>query len=97
MIIEWNVGWSGRLCPDCDDDDMGMMFGRRAGLLNEEPVRIDEAGLSKDQVDAVARHLVLHDLNFVLDDVVGAKREIFDRDRLFQTITGSVQVALAEP
>src|SRR6185503_1853346 len=51
----------------------------------------------KDQIDAVTRHLVLHNLNFVLDDVVGAKREIFDRDRLFQTIAGSVEVALAEP
>ena len=82
LTIEWNVGRPGRHGPHCDDDHVGMMFSRRAGLLNEEPVRIDKAGLSIDQVDAVARHLVLHDLNFVLDDVVGAKREIFDRDRL---------------
>jgi hypothetical protein len=59
-------------------------------------VRIDEAGLSKDQVDAITRHLVLHDLNFIPDDVVGAKEKIFDRDRLFQAIFGSVQGALAE-
>jgi len=97
VIIEGDVGRPGRHCPYCDDDHVGIMFGRRAGLLNEKPVRIDKAGLSKDQIDAVARHLVLHDLNFVLDDVVGAKREIFDRDRFFETIAGSIQVALAEP
>jgi len=72
------------------------MFSRRAGMVNEEPVRIDEAGLSEDQIDAIARHLVLHDLNFVLDDVVGAKGEIFDRDRFFKAIFGSVQGALAK-
>ena len=83
--------------PDGDDDHVRTMFSRRASLVNEEPVRIDEAGLSEDQIDAVARHLVLHDLNFVLDDVVGAKGEIFDRDRTFQAIFGSVQGALAEP
>ena len=60
-------------------------------------MRIDEAGLSEDQIDAVARHLVLHDLNFVLDDVVGAKGEIFNGDRLFQAIFSSIQGALAEP
>src|SRR5688572_697722 len=96
MVIEWNVRRSGRLCPYCDHNDVGIMFGYRAGLLNEKSVRIDEAGTSIDQVDAVPRHLVLDDLNFVLDDVVGAKCEIFDRDRFFQTITGSVQVALPE-
>src|SRR4029077_8325382 len=97
VIIEWNISRSGRHGPYCDDDHAGIMLGRHAALLNEEPVRINEAGFSMDQVDAVTRHLVLHNLNFVLDDVVGAKREIFDRDRLFQTIAGSVQVALAEP
>ncbi len=63
----------------------------------QQPVRIDEAGFPVDHIDAIARHLVLDDLNFVRDDVVGAKGEIFDRDRLFQAISGSVQIALAEP
>ena len=97
VVVEGNLGRPSGFSPDGDDDHVRTMFSRRAGMLNEEPVRIDEAGLSEDQIDAVARHLVLHDLNFVLDDVVGAKGEIFDRDRLFQAIFGSVQGALAEP
>ena len=68
----------------------------RAGLLNAKPMGIDEAGRAEDHVDVVAGHLILHDLDFVLDDVIGAEGEVFDRDRLFQTIAGSVQIALAE-
>ena len=48
----------------------------------QQSVRIDEAGLSRDHIDPVAGHLILDDLNFVLDDMVGAEGEIFDRDRL---------------
>ena len=96
-IVEGNVGRPGGLCPHRDHDDMGPMFRRCACLLNEEPVGIEEAGLSVDEIDMVAGHLLPHDLDFVFDDVVRAKREVFDRDRLFQTIACSVEGALAEP
>src|SRR4029078_7798467 len=97
VFVKGNVGWPIRFGPDSDDDDMRMMLNRSTGLLNEEPVGIEEPGLPINQIYAVARHLVLHDFNFLFDDVVGAKGEIFDRDGLFQAIGGSVDGALTEP
>src|SRR4029078_531386 len=97
VFVKGNVGWPIRFGPDSDDDDMRMMLNRSTGLLNEEPVGIEEPGLPIDQIDVVARLLVLYDLNFVFNDVVGAKGEISDRDGLFQAIGGSIDGALTEP
>src|ERR1041384_556038 len=90
VFVKRNFGRPSRFGPDSNDDDMRMMLNRPSGLLNEQPVGIKEAGFSIDKVDTIARHLVLHDLNFVFDDVVGAQGEIFDCDRLFQAIGGTV-------
>jgi hypothetical protein len=66
------------------------------GAFDAQAVRIDETGGAEPEVDIVARHLVLDDLDFPVDDVVGAEGEIFHRDVLFDAITGAIQAALME-
>jgi len=97
MMVSSSKGISaGRAGSNANDDHVRTVFRGCAGPLNIDPMRVDEAGFPIDQIDAVARHLILHDFNLILDDVVGAKGEIFDRNRLFQAIFGPIQGALAK-
>src|SRR5689334_15136920 len=59
-------------------------------------MRIEKAGGAETHLDSITGHLVLHDLNFVLDDVVGAKGKVFNRDPLFETVGVAIDTALPE-
>lgn len=57
---------------------------------------IDKTGLTLDHVDTIAGHLILDDLDFARDHMVGAEGEILDGDVGFHPVAGAVQIALSE-
>ena len=59
-------------------------------------MRIHECGGADKHLDIVPSHLVVDDLDFSFDDVIGAEGQVFHRDVLFHAVTRAIQAALVE-
>src|SRR5216683_915479 len=79
------------------DDDLGGFVVALAAHADHVDVRgVGKAGHAGDDLDAVARELRANDVDFGLDDVLRAEREIGHGDLFFHAIVHSVDVLVVE-
>ena len=98
VVVEWNVGRSGRERPTGDDDEVGSMFAARlAGF------QCGSGGDPRMRAVPTNRSTLLRAIWFWTISIsrlmtwLARKVEVFDRDVLFHAVTRAVQAALAEP
>ena len=69
---------------------------RRSRALDLDRMRVDERGMSLENVNAVARELGAVDVVLLLDHVVAAEHQVVDGDRLLDAVGMAVEPALLE-
>jgi hypothetical protein len=99
LIVELDLGWTGRLRAGGDDDVL-----RRDDLeiaarltLDGHGVRVLEPGDAAEDVHVVAQELVADHLDLAADHMLCARQQVLDRDLALDAIAHAVQVPLGEP
>src|SRR5260370_2729953 len=80
-----------------DDDVSGWQFGLSARTRHLHVVMIEKAGGDRKHVDSVARKLRANHIDFRLDDIESAEREISHSDRLLHAIIDAVNALVLIP
>src|SRR5260370_33015069 len=89
-VVERDERRNRRFRARSDDDIVRLQFGLSAGIRYLNLVRIDKAGCSREDVDAIAGKLRASHIDFRLDDVERAKGEIGHGDRFLHAIIDAV-------
>ena len=87
---------AGRHGADGDDDMVGLDVGVAVIALDPQPVGVEEGRLALNKGHAVAAELVLHDLDFVPNDLVESGDEVLHRQVLLEGVADAVDVPLAK-
>lgn len=96
LVVERNMGGTGRDCAASNDEVVGCVFHPVLRTLDEQPVWIEKRRGPEAEIDVVPRHLIVDDLDFTGDDVVGAEGQVRHGNVLLDAIAGAVQAALME-
>src|SRR5262245_30502714 len=93
--VEWHVRVASIFRSDRDHDVARRDRARRVtiGMVEADRIRPDKRCLRRYQLDIVAHQLVTHDVDFVLDDTVGADQQILYRDVFFDGVGSAVELA----
>src|SRR5258706_13481443 len=75
-------------CSGGDDDKGGGYIAVAAPIhiIQTDGMGVDETGVCRDHVDAVAHELMPYHVNFVADDIIGAREQVIHRDFFFHHV-----------
>ena len=97
VVVELDAGRAGRLGAGGDHDvfTADRCALAAGGFLDQHGVRVDEAAVALDEVDAVAHELRPDDVLLLADHVAGAREQVGGGDLLLDAVARAVQLALA--
>ncbi len=97
VVVEFDAGRAGRFGAGGDHDvfTADRCALAAGGFLDQDGVRVDEAAVTLDEVDAVAHELRPDDVLLLADHMAGAREQIGGGDLLLDAVARAVQLALA--